>query len=130
MPVPAPAGLGDSLNVTALSGFPAARPLRLPAFSGKAEAAPAPVHEAPVPLASQQAPAQPQSERPHLQVSGSCTALPWYLSSLFLCLFYSASSFSLFLLKSSSFSRIPLHLDLFKSPIQLVFSSFSGIWEF
>lgn len=91
----------------------------LPAFSGKAEAASAPNHgPATRGLSSGR---HPRVRSLTFQVSGFCTALPGSLSSPFLFLFFWSFSFSLFLLQSGSFSRIPPHLDLFKSPVQLVF---------
>lgn len=95
-----------------------------PTFSGKAEAALASIHRAPEPLASQQWPSLPRSETLHLSSL-------WVLhSSLDIVPRLSHLSLFLSLAQSGSFSRIPLHLDLFKSPIQLVFSSFSGVWKF
>lgn len=102
-PVPAPAGLGDSLNVTALRGCPAAGPcgsLRLPAFPGKAEAASAPNHgPATLGLSSGR---HPRVKSLTFQVSRSCTALSGSLCSPFLFFF---SGLSLFLAPSCSLAH-------------------------
>lgn len=101
-----------------------------PTFSGKAEAASAPIHRDPGPSASQQQPSLPRSEKPHLTsrwVLHSSPSIAFFAFPLSLVLV--SLPFSVPLAQSGPFSRIPLHLDLFKSRIQLVFSSFSGIWK-
>lgn len=139
MPVLAPAGLGDSLNVTALGGSPAARPRHLPrpvecrsilresrgSLSRYPQGSSALGHPAVAQAAA-------ESEGPSFKsLSPEQLSLEIDLSSPFsLSLSLVFLPFSLPLVQSGSFSRIPLHLDLLKSPIQLVFSSFSGIWRF
>lgn len=87
---PAPAGLGDGLNVTALRGSPTARPLR---SQGK-QRPPQPLFMGPL------YPWPPSSRSLGVrnlifQVSGSCTALSRAPSSPFLCFCCSSSPFPL-----------------------------------